>query len=60
VSVDELITIVNIALGQSPLGLCPAGDLSGDGHVTIDEIVQAVLHDLSGCPHPVSSMDRLW
>jgi hypothetical protein len=51
VSVEELVTIVNVALGQSPLSSCPNGDSSGDGRVTIEEIVQSVLHDLTGCPH---------
>jgi hypothetical protein len=35
------------AVGQS----CP-GDLNGDGHVTVDEIIQMVTSALDGCPQP--------
>ncbi len=42
VTVDEIITMVNIALGSQPVSSCPVGDANGDGEVTIDEIIQAV------------------
>jgi hypothetical protein len=50
VTVDEIITMVNIALGMRPIDDCPAGDSGGDGKVTVDEIVAAVNHALNGCP----------
>lgn len=50
VTVDEIVTMVNIALGNSPIGSCPAGDSSGDGAITVDEIITATNNALSGCP----------
>jgi len=52
VTVDELITGVNLALGALPLVACPAFDFSRDGSVTIDELLTAVNAALSGCPGP--------
>ena len=49
VSVDELVKLVNIALGRQPLSNCSAGDTNGDGEITIDEIVRAVNRLLVGC-----------
>ena len=49
VTIDELITMVNIALGAKPVSDCLAGDTGGDGDITIDEIIQAVNRALSGC-----------
>jgi hypothetical protein len=45
--VDELVTMINIALGQG--GTCYLGDLNGDRQITIDEIVKAVDKALHGC-----------
>jgi hypothetical protein len=49
VTVGELITMVNIALGNAPLSACTAGDADGSGDVTINEIIAAVNHALNGC-----------
>jgi hypothetical protein len=49
VTVNELITGVNIALGHQPVTNCPAFDVSGDGMVTIGELIQGVNHALDGC-----------
>jgi cysteine-rich repeat protein len=49
VTVDELITGVNIALGSLPLSTCRGFDANGDGAVTIDELIRAVNDALSGC-----------
>jgi hypothetical protein len=49
VTVDELITMVNIALGSTPLSECLAGNLDGNDEITIDEIVTAVNSALNGC-----------
>lgn len=49
VTIDELIRMVNIALGTTELNQCRAGDANGDGEITIDEIVRAVNAALSGC-----------
>ncbi|GBD25487.1 hypothetical protein HRbin30_00810 [bacterium HR30] len=50
VTIDELVTMVNIALGTQPVAGCLAGDANNDGEVTIEEIVTGVNHALSGCP----------
>jgi hypothetical protein len=50
VTVDEVVTGVNIALGVVPASACPAFDGNGDGTVTVDEILQAVNNALNGCP----------
>jgi hypothetical protein len=49
ITVDELLTVVNIALGNAPVSACRAGDPNGDGQVTIDEILAAVRNALYGC-----------
>jgi len=49
VTIDELITMVNIALENTAVTACPAGDANQDGAVTIDEIVIAVNHALGSC-----------
>jgi hypothetical protein len=50
VGVDEVLTMVNIALGSSDAQSCGAGDVNGDGTVSINEILAAVADALSGCP----------
>jgi hypothetical protein len=52
VTVDEIVTMVNIALGTANVATCLAGDPSGDSQVTVDEILQAVNNALNGCPPP--------
>lgn len=49
VTVDELVSGVNIALGDAPLSDCLSFDSSGDGKVTVDELVKAVNSALNGC-----------
>jgi len=49
VTVDELLTMVRIALGTAPVSECPAGDGDQDGTITIGEIVAAVNVALDGC-----------
>ncbi len=46
---DELITMVNIALGSSLVSTCSAGDADGNGEITINEIIAAVNNALNGC-----------
>jgi hypothetical protein len=48
VTIDEILVMVNIALGNSDLQ-CPAADCNGDGEVTIDEIIKAVNNAFNGC-----------
>lgn len=49
VTVDELITMVNIALGAVPVTACEAGDLDSSGTITVDEVVVTVNAALAGC-----------
>lgn len=42
VTVDEVVVLVRIALGEQEIGSCPAADVNSDGTVTVDEIVLAV------------------
>lgn len=50
VTVDEILTIVNIALGSLPVSDCPPGDANGDQQITVDEILIAVNNALNnGC-----------
>jgi len=50
VTVDELITLVNIALGDTGLETCSSADGNADGVLAIDELVTAVNQALYGCP----------
>jgi len=49
VTVDELLTMVNIALGNAEVSGCQAGDRDGGGQITVDEILTAVNNALNGC-----------
>ncbi len=49
VSVAELVTSVNIALGNTSLSRCEAADADDDGAVAIDELVGAVQSALTQC-----------
>jgi len=49
VTVNELITGVNIALGNSAASVCPSFDRNGDGEVSIAELIAAVNAALTGC-----------
>ena len=50
VTVDELLSLVNIALNNAPASECLAGDANHDERITIDEILTAVNSALNGCP----------
>jgi hypothetical protein len=55
VTIDDLIRMVNIALGLTPIcpndvnGGCLAGDANCDCEITVDEIIRAVQNSLQGC-----------
>lgn len=49
VTVDEIMTMVNIALGTAPMSECEIGDMDGDEEVTVDEILMAVNAALTEC-----------
>jgi parallel beta-helix repeat protein len=48
VTVDEVVSGVNIVLEHRPLSACPAFDLDGDGRIFVNELVSAV-NDLFCC-----------
>ena len=50
VTVDEILTMANMALGRPVAIWCAAGDPNGDGRCTLDEIIAAVNNALGGCP----------
>jgi len=50
VTINELILMVNIALGTQPVSACPAGDVDQNGVIAINEIILAVGSALNGCP----------
>jgi len=55
VTIDELIRMVNIALGTGPLCAgddgagCLSGDANCDCQITVDDIIRAVNNSLNGC-----------
>jgi hypothetical protein len=49
VTVDELLTMVNIALDSAPLTRCQGADVGADGRITVDDLVRAVNNALEGC-----------
>jgi hypothetical protein len=54
VVIDELIKLVNIALGVTDVSVCLAGDADGDNRVAVNEIISAVSNALNGCPPTVT------
>jgi hypothetical protein len=54
VTVNELVSMVNIALETTPVSQCRNGDANGDGTITVAEIVTAVTKALNGCLVDVS------
>ena len=58
VTVDELVTGVNIALGTAPLSACEMFDLDGAGGATVDELVRGVNSALNGCVDPLTPGDH--
>ena len=54
VTINELVTVVAIALGDQPLSACSIADEDGSSTVTIDEILRAVNSALAGCPSAIA------
>lgn len=50
VTVGELVTGVNVALGAASVDACDAIDENRDGQVSIAELIRAVAFLLEGCP----------
>jgi hypothetical protein len=49
VTVDEILTLIDVALGSAAITQCEPGDSNRDGRITIDEILIAVDNGLNGC-----------
>jgi hypothetical protein len=49
VAVNEMISGVNIALGNSDVDTCPSFDTNGDDAVTVNELIGGVNALLNGC-----------
>jgi hypothetical protein len=49
VTVDEIVTMVNIALGAAPITDCEAGDADGSGDIVVNEVILAGNNALNGC-----------
>src|SRR5262249_40249445 len=49
VTINELVLLVNIALGSEPVSACPAGDIDHNGVIAINEIITAVNNALGMC-----------
>jgi len=53
VFINELIVGINMLLGSASIAACPAGDIDGDGGITVDELVAAAGNANFGCgTHP--------
>ncbi|HSP96601.1 MAG TPA: hypothetical protein VL049_05080 [Candidatus Dormibacteraeota bacterium] len=50
VTVNDLLVVIRIAAGESPLSACPAADANGDQQVSLEEVLQAVNNAIDGCP----------
>jgi hypothetical protein len=49
VTIADLVTGIDIALGNAPLAACPVFDANGDSRVTIDDLFRAIENALDGC-----------
>jgi hypothetical protein len=54
VTVDEVLVMVNIALGSVGVSECLVGDTSRDGEITVDELLTGVNNALAGCEDTAS------
>jgi len=50
VTVDELLTMVNAALDDTPVDACATGDEDGDRRFSVDEVLFALQYAQQGCP----------
>jgi hypothetical protein len=50
VTVNEVLAMVNIALGARSVSDCLAGDADSDTAIAVAEILTAVTYALDGCP----------
>ena len=55
VTINELVTLVDLGLNGTAPDTCVAGDVTGDGQITINELIAAVSSALLGCPSTPSA-----
>jgi hypothetical protein len=55
ITINEIVILVGIALEQTPIGACAAGNTDGNQRITIDEVLTALNWALDGCVQPVST-----
>lgn len=55
VSIDEIITLVRIALGEVPVSGCLSANADGSDAVTVTDVLSAVGNALNGCVEPRES-----
>lgn len=49
VTVNEILVLIEIALGAQAVANCTSGDIDGDGQISVDELLTAVSLALAGC-----------
>ena len=49
VTINELLTLVNIGLGKATVAACSAGDANRDRTIRVNEVLGAVKHAVNGC-----------
>jgi len=59
VTVDEIVKVVNIALGVSSIDGCRAADTDGNSQVSVDELVTMINFALNGCL-PFEPLPQEW
>jgi len=50
VTIDNILTMIDVGLGKLPVTACMAGDRNQDSQITVDEDLTAIDNALSGCP----------
>jgi hypothetical protein len=65
VTVAELVTLINVALGELEVDDCLAGDANGNGAIEVDDLIAAINQALFGCrdvePGPFKTrVDHPW
>ena len=56
VAIDDILTMVKVALGTGDVGQCPSGDANGTGSISVSTVIQGVNSALNGCTPPSLAM----
>jgi len=60
VTVDEIVTGTNIALGEEDLDQCAAFDRDGGESIQVDELITGITYALDGCPLTTVADAAFW